>query len=222
MTIIWRNFWSFTEKSVVLPAEKWQHTSPTGERRELCWQAVVKNERMFIQSCIHSYSLQLAWNQGDVKKDPSPYLWVYATSDTHLFVGGWFIILVPRHRKRKINTIAGQHMVTISSCHSLPWSLYSHCTNTATLLTPTITSSSPSYPRKKTNSTSHLGSGVQFRLSPMVTSFPRAVYFHSAAVGLFSASVSTSPGLLPRPSGRAQRCLWVEVAEIWGLKMLLL
>ena len=71
---------------------------------------------------------------------------------THLFIGGWCLTLVPRQTKRKINTKAGRLMVKIGdsplSSLYLPWSIYSHCTITATqsiLLTPTKTASSPSY-----------------------------------------------------------------------------
>lgn len=115
---------------------------------------------------------------------------IWTHSHTHLFIGGWFLTLVPRHTKRKINTKAGRLVVTIGDSprsslsplvYLLPLHYYSH------IVHPPNTHHNLlflflSVERDK-NSTSHPSRGVQFRMSLMVTHFPGTVYFHSACSG---------------------------------------
>lgn len=79
------------------------------------------------------------------------------------------------------------------------------------------------------NSTSHLCRGVQFRLSLMVTHFSRTEHFHSASnKAIFCIPLSKprpSPSPLSPPCFHAPvevcRDGWLEVAEIWRLKIAL-
>lgn len=76
------------------------------------------------------------------------------------------------------------------------------------------------------NSTSHLSRGVQFRLSLMVRHFPRnRVFSFCLQWGYFlhpSQQAQASSFSLPCPGGNVKRWPWVEVLEIWGLKMAML
>ncbi len=109
---------------------------------------------------------------------------------SHLFIGGWFLTLVPRHTKRKINTKAGRLMVTIgdsplSSLSLLVYLLPLHYFSQ--IVHPPHTHHNLLFPflsvEGDKKSTSHLCRGVQFWLSLMVTHFPGTEYFHSACSG---------------------------------------
>lgn len=90
--------------------------------------------------------------------------------------------------------------MTVPGVLSLPWSIYSRYTITATsstLLTPTITSSSPSYLWKETKTLLHTSVEVSNSDCPLWShTSPEQSIFTLPAVGLFSASVSASPGCL--------------------------
>lgn len=148
-----------------------------------------------------------------------PYTWKQY-GHTRLFIGGWYLTLVPRQTKKKINTKAGWRLVKIGDSPqefspSLgPLHYYSHTVH------PSHTHQNSFFPfpsvERDKNPTSHLR-GVQFRLSLTVTHFPRTGCFHSTGNGaIFCIHLSK-----PRPPHAllAQRGLWEEVDDIWGLKM---
>lgn len=89
--------------------------------------------------------------------------------------------------------------MTVSRVPSIPWSIYSHCTITATIHPPHTLHNllTPSYLWKETKTLLHTSAEVSNSDCPLWShTSPEQSIFILPPIRLFSASLSASPGLL--------------------------